>query len=266
MNFFKLLILISILLYSNTIRAQIVVDSSRLNTTLEDQQLLAPPPAPDSTNNTLKINNEPIVLDTTVSQKIDTPNIYQIKVGIDVFRLAQNFYLNQSNGYQFAADYLFRKNYYGVIEAGIGKGLVAYEHLQYTTNSYNIKLGIDKPMLERIAFSDLDHFFFGFRYGLAFGNISDANYSISSILGSPTEGIIPERNYVAHWGEMNAGIRVEMIKNWVMGWNFRAKFLLNSSTFNEGVKPIYISGYGSADKATVFDFSIFLLYSIKWVK
>lgn len=261
-SFFSFILL---LLFATSAYAQVTrPDSSSLMSPIENQQLMNTAPADsqmikaDQTTLTVA-NNKSITIE-------DTFYIQQVKFGIDVLRLGQNFLQTQSNAILFNADYYLKNNTYIVVEGGVGKGTINYEHLKYTTNSYNIKLGIDKSMIDKIGFSDLDYLFFGFRYGLAVGNISEGQYSISSTLGTPTSGTIPSRNFSAHWGEMNAGIRVEMIKNWYLGWNFRAKFLLNGGTFKEGIKPIYIAGYGAADKATVFDFGIFLQYAIKWVK
>lgn len=256
---------ILLLLFTTSAYAQVSnPDSSRLMSPIENQQLMNTAPANDQM---IKADETTLSTETKKSITInDTFYIQQVKFGIDVLRLGQNFIQTQSNAFQFNVDYYLKNNTYIVAEGGFGKGTIDYEHLKYTTNSYNIKLGIDKSMIDKIGFSDLDYLFFGFRYGLAVGNISDGEYSISSILGTPTNGTIPSRNFTAHWGEMNAGIRVEMIKNWYLGWNFRAKFLLNGGTFKEGIKPVYIAGYGAADKATVFDFGIFLQYAIKWVK
>lgn len=261
-SFFGFIILL--LLATKTFSQVSTIDSNTLMSPAESQPIMNNAAA---NNQALQANQTKPNLDSAKSLILaDTFYIQQVKFGIDVLRLGQNFIQTQSNAFQFNVDYYLKNNTYIVAEGGFGKGTIDYEHLKYTTNSYNIKLGIDKSMIDKIGFSDLDYLFFGFRYGLAVGNISDGEYSISSILGTPTSGTIPSRNFSAHWGEMNAGIRVEMIKNWYLGWNFRAKFLLNGGIFKEGIKPVYIAGYGAADKATVFDFGIFLQYAIKWVK
>lgn len=267
MRFTSFFSFILLLFFTTTAYCQVPQkpDSSKLMSPIENQQLMNTTPTDnqmikaDDQKPTINEVNQPLIIE-------DTFYIKQVKFGIDVLRLGQNVLQTQSNALLFNADYYLKNNTSIVVEGGVGKGNIDYEHLKYTTNSYNIKLGIDKSMIDKIGFSDLDYLFFGFRYGLAVGNISEGQYSISSTLGTPTNGTIPSRNFSAHWGEMNAGIRVEMIKNWYLGWNFRAKFLLNGGTFKEGIKPVYIAGYGAADKATVFDFGIFLQYAIKWVK
>ena len=94
---------------------------------------------------------------------------------------------------------------------------------------------------------------------------SDATYTITDSLWGPTSGSIEGRNFTAHWAEVVGGIRVELYRGIIAGWNVRAKFLLNAKTFQD-LSPAYISGYGKGDKSTAFDFNFYLCYAMRWGK
>ncbi len=242
------------------------VDSLLIQDTISIQQNQMPNEQMTSSfsDSTSKQN---ISIDTFSSKKKEKPPyLHQLRFGIDVLRLGMNFGNPTSQGYNFSGDYLLRSSWYLVAEAGYGKGQIDYPNLKYTSNSAFIKLGGDKSLLLPVNAIDLDYVFFGFRYGLGFGQRGETWYKTSSLFGSEHEGTIAADNFIAHWGEMNAGIRTEFWKGIYAGWNFRAKFLLNGKSFANNVSPNYIAGYGSADKSTIFDFSIFVMYAIKWTK
>jgi hypothetical protein len=194
------------------------------------------------------------------------PYLHQFRLGIDVLRIGFNLANPQTQGYNFSADYLLRSAWYLVADGGYGFGKIDYENLKYASNSVFIRLGGDKSLLVPVSDNDLDIVFFGFKYGLAYGQRGEVWYKINSLFGAEHTGTVEKDNFFAHWGEMNFGIRTEFWKGIYAGWNFRAKFLLNGKSFGQTVSPSYIAGYGRADKSTIFDFSIFLMYGIQWTK
>jgi len=200
---------------------------------------------------------------TSKPKKEKTSTQKQLKFSADIGNIAYSFADETRKDYQIAVDYLYKK-WYLTAETGIGKGNINYDNLKYNTNSYFIRIGGDNSLLQAISDKDFDIFFFGFRYGLAFGNRSDVYYQVPSPFGPPSEGNLPAKNFVAHWGEMTMGLKVEMWKGVFLGWNFRAKFLLNGKTFENTLTPNYIAGYGKADQTTSFGFNIYLGYAIRW--
>jgi hypothetical protein len=150
-------------------------------------------------------------------------------------------------------------------EAGFGKGTIDYSYLNYNTNSFFIKGGVQKVMVERIGPNDFDGVFVGANYGFAAGKRTEASYTVTSPFGTEKSGTVPAQNFTAHWGELVAGIRVEFLPHIFVGWNLRGKFLLNAGSFKE-LSPNFIAGYGKGDKSTVFDFNFYLCYAIRWGK
>jgi hypothetical protein len=193
------------------------------------------------------------------------PYVHQFRLGFDISRIAFNLMYPSRQGYELQADYALRGKLYAAAETGFGRGKINYTNLKYTTNSYFVRLGIDQSVLDRIGPLDFDMAFIGVRYGMSIGNRSDATYLVPSLFGPPDSGSVAGQSFVAHWGEIVGGVKVELGKGIFAGWNFRGKFLVNAGSFKE-LAPNYIAGYGKGDKSTVFDFNFYISYAIRWNK
>ena len=188
---------------------------------------------------------------------------HQVRISIDLAKPVVNLFNSTRQNYEMGIDYYFKKEIYFVAEGGFGNANVDYTDLKYKTNSSFIRVGVDKCMLQRLFPGDWDMAFIGVRYGLGSIKRGDATYAIDNPLWGPTTGTIGSRNFTAHWAEVTGGIRVELFKGIIVGWNVRGKFMLNPKTF-EDLSPSYISGYGKGDKSTAFDFNFYLTYAIRW--
>lgn len=189
----------------------------------------------------------------------------QLRLGADIGRFVFNAMYPSRPSWEVQADYTLGDKSYLALEAGWGHSKIDYPNLSYSNNSAFIRMGIDRSLLEKLGEKDFDIAFIGFRYGNAVGNRNEATYRITSTFGKVASGTVPAQSYWVHWGEVNAGIRVEVIPHLFLGWNLRLKFLLNPGTFEE-LAPNYIAGYGSGDKATAFDFNFYTSYAIRWKK
>ena len=198
-------------------------------------------------------------------KKAKPPYIHQFRFGIDGARLVNNFLFSDRHGYEFQVDFALRNNLYLAAETGFGRGKVDFEKLKYHSNSFYIRAGVEKSFLDRIGLEDFDMGFLGARYGVAVGQRSQAEYSISSPFGNEILGTTPPQTYMIHWAEVLLGFKVEMWKGFFLGWTGRGKFLINPGVFKE-VAPNYIAGFGKGDKKTNFGFNFFISYSIKWNK
>lgn len=212
-----------------------------------------------------KINSDTTTHSDTAINKEKKPYVHQIRFGFDISRIAFNQMYPSKQAYEFQVDYTLRNNLYIAAETGLGSGKVNYEKLDYTTNAYFIRLGIDKSFLDKISATDFDMGFLGVRYGMGIGRMQEADYTIISPFGTIIKGSVPSQNFVVHWAEVVGGIKVELWKGVFAGWTARGKFLLNSGVFKE-LSPNFIAGYGKGDKNSVFDFNFYISYSIKWGK
>jgi hypothetical protein len=229
-------------------RGQSVPDSSKIATGSRDT-----------------LNKKNTAADTSSQKKKEpkAPYVHQFRVGFDLSRIAANIMFPSKQGYEIQADYLLRNNIYLALETGFGKGKVDYENLKYTNNGYYFKFGVDKSFLDLVSTKDFDIGFIGLRYGIGPGTRTEATYTIPSIFGTPATGTTPAQSYLVHWGEITGGVKVEMWKNFFLGWNVRMRFLLNSGVFKE-LAPAYIPGFGKGDKSTAFDINFYASYAIRW--
>jgi hypothetical protein len=211
------------------------------------------------------LNKKNTVADTSSQKKKEPkpPYVHQFRVGFDLSRIAANIMFPSKQGYEVQMDYLLRNNIYLAAETGFGKGKVDYENLKYSNNGYYFKFGVDKSFLDIISNKDFDIGFIGLRYGIGPGKRTEATYSIPSLFGTPATGSVPAQNYLVHWGEITGGVKVEMFKNFFLGWNVRMRFLINSGVFKE-LAPAYIPGFGKGDKSTAFDINFYASYAIRW--
>lgn len=191
------------------------------------------------------------------------PYVHQFSIGYDLSSIIFNIVQPGSSSYEIAADYALRKNIFLAAETGFGNGSIDYDHLQYQTNSYFIRVGVNKSLLDKLTKHDFDIAFIGARYGIGIGQRSKADYFIPSPFGPDIPGHTDAQDFIVHWGELTAGIRVEFWKGVYAGWNVRAKFLLNPGVF-EQLAPNYIAGYGKGDKSTTFGFNFYLCYALRW--
>ncbi len=191
------------------------------------------------------------------------PYVHQLRIGFDISRIAFNLMYPSRIAYEIQADYALKGKSYLALETGLGRGKVDYENLKYNSNGYFLRLGIDQSLLDRLHINDFDMAFIGVRYGMGIGSRNEAHYFVPSPFGKGSSGTVPGQNFMVHWGELTAGIRVEVWQGLFAGWNLRAKFLLNSGVFKE-LAPNYIPGYGKGDKSTVFDFNFYISYALRW--
>lgn len=190
---------------------------------------------------------------------------HQLRINIDISRPVYNAAYKNRSSYELLLDYYLKNDIYAVAEAGFGNSDINYDNLKYTSKNPFFRLGVDKAIFPRTKPNDWGMALIGLRYGVAMVSRSEAYYTTDDGLGEITSGTIPGKNFTAHWFELTGGMRVELLKNTFAGWNVRAKFMLNPSSFGE-LKPAYIAGFGSGDKGSAFDFNFYIGYAFRWAK
>jgi len=188
---------------------------------------------------------------------------HQLRLDLDLSRPVINQTQSTHTSYEAAIDYYIKNEVYAVAEGGFGSAVYDYPDLSYKSNSSFFRIGLDKTLIKRINNNDWDVAFMGIRYGAAFINRQEAKYAIIDSVWGTVSGIIPAKSFVAHWAEITGGIKVELLKGLMVGWNIRGRFLLNEKAFRE-LSPVYIAGYGKGDKTSVFDFNFYLCYAVRW--
>jgi uncharacterized protein DUF6048 len=203
--------------------------------------------------------------DTTSSKKVKKKETagHELNLGFDFFHPIVNSFLTVQSGYEIAADYYMKNEYYLVAEGGWGGSNVNYPDLKYTTTNNFLRLGFNRSVLTRDRPKDWDMMFIGLRAAYAGIDRSPSTYQVLDSLWGNSSGSGTSQKFHAVWAEVTGGVRVDLIKALSIGWNIRGKFLMNGRSF-KSYAPLYIAGYGRGDKNSVFDFNMYISYAIRW--
>ena len=207
-----------------------------------------------------------VATDSTAVHKAKKKDLagHQLNIGVDVVRPVVNYLVSNKYGYIFGADYYMRYEMYLAAEGGWGGSNVSYPDLAYKTTNSFLRFGFNKCVLARNNPNDWDMMFVGLRVGAADVKRTPATFTVvDSVWGNTAPGSTPGQNFLAVWGELTGGMRVEVAKGLMAGWNLSGRFILNGRSFND-LSPLYIAGYGEGDKNVVFDFSLYISYGIRW--
>lgn len=205
--------------------------------------------------------------DTTETPKVKKKDFagHQLCIGADYFRPIINSFIGNQYSYEAQASYYLHNEYYITAEGGWGGVTVDYPDLKYSSTNNFLRFGFDRCVLGRDSPRDWDGMLIGLRLCGAQINRASAAYSVvDSFWGNAPGNSIPQTFY-AYWMELTGGVRVEIVKGLMLGWNMRGKFLLNGHSIKKyEPDPLYVAGYGRGDKTAVFDFNMYVSYAIRW--
>lgn len=202
--------------------------------------------------------------DSTVADTVAREQTtHQLTIGVEVARPVMNNLVSNKRGYELEASYYLKKELYLVAEGGWGSSDVAYEDLKYSTRNTFVRVGFNKILLPRDKPTDWGGMFMGMRAGVADISRSAATYTITDSIWGAQTASVSGRSFQGYWAELTGGVRVELVKGLMAGWNLRGKFLLNGKQFKD-LAPLYVAGYGGGDKNAVFDINFYLSYAIRW--
>lgn len=196
-------------------------------------------------------------------QKPKVPKSFYIptglRVGTDLVALGVNAFGDKRTRYEFQGDIDFHRIYL-VGSYGINEYQNSGEEFTYSNAGSYYRIGLKADFLQY----DPDHntLTFGLRY--AKSNFSE---TLITNITNPFYGLYEEsltnKNVTASWIEMTAGLRVMILKNLYMGYNFRIQ--LNRRIVNADQFRTYdIPGFGRAEFDNRWTFNYYLVYRIKW--
>ena len=183
-----------------------------------------------------------------------------ISIGYDFSGLITNlFQPSQTSGGLSLTAGAFKKLYY-TVEVGLQKINDRETDFNYFSNGQYIKGGFDYNFYKRKRPEENNMVFLGLRYGIASLKHSANNITIEDkYWGNYTPQPIPESKVNAQWIELVGGIRVELIRNFSMGWSGRVHFL---TYLKREHKPFMIPGYGSGYSSITIGFNYSIYYTI----
>lgn len=201
--------------------------------------------------------------DTT---KTNTPLYQGFTVELNVVSLAEKLTSNGvSYSYEGNVQFNLKRKFFPVIQIGYGGAdKVLINQTSFSGKGMYEKIGVDfNLMKQKKNGTTLNNYLLaGIRLGTSRVNYSIINspiYNNSNYWGET----LPDVNYNSiissnFWLEISGGIRVEIYKNIILGWNIQSKHLLNNIS-NGNIYPWYIPGYGKT-ATSVWGFSYIIGY------
>lgn len=194
-----------------------------------------------------------------VAVKPKIPTFTHFRVGIDLSKFVASALQKNYDVIEGNLETHYKKDIYYAAEFGWGSSEVNNDYLNYKSSNIFLKAGIDKTFFTPEFAGDLDNAFIGVRYGAAYIRRGAGTYHIEDPVWGNTEGQVDATSFFAHWLELDAGFRIEILKNVFTGWNARFRTFINPSQF-EQLPPSYVAGYGRGDKNTAFGYNFYLMY------
>jgi hypothetical protein len=194
---------------------------------------------------------------------LHSQDIKSLRFGVDLIPPLSSFLLGGRTGFEAQADLEFKKDFFLVLEPGFLTASYSDTTFNYKSNGTYLRLGIERNFLNNPKFKGNEVVTIGLRYG-----ISRMQNSASNILIPPSYWnqesnwvSIPEQSFWAHWIEVKAGIKAELVKNLFIGWSVAGRVML-SSGHPSNMTPYLIPGFGRGDRKTTAGFNYYIAYRI----
>ena len=175
----------------------------------------------------------------------------------DIASPVMNLFGQQYGNYEVALEADFFHRFFPVVEIGIG-----YADNTPDDNNYTYKCAPSLygrvGMNYNFFYNNGSESFFslGARYGLTYFSYSWDNVRIDEpYWGSEAIVSIPGQKAFAHWAELVVALRVQVYKNFYMGWSGRYRFMIGcgSSAYGE---PMFVPGFGPSAGGFGFTYTI----------
>lgn len=197
----------------------------------------------------------------TDSVKMDYPQRYGLRVGVDLFKASRNFWDKDYKGLEVTADYRYNKKLFIAAELGTEDRFKEDHQLSYTTNGHYMKIGVDYNLHKN--WMDLENMIYvGGRYGVSLHSQTLHSYKVFS--SDPYFGeteMHPElktSGLAAHWIELVGGLKTRVVNNLFMGFSVRFSYLIAQQQ-PQGFENLYLPGYGekfSGNIGATFNYTV----------
>ena len=171
---------------------------------------------------------------------------YGIRFGADIYKLTRSFYDKEYKGLELVGDYRLTKNYYLAAEFGNENQTTKDTYVDFTTKGSFAKVGFDFNAYEN--WTGMENIVnLGLRYGMSNFSQTLNRYTVydRNPYFGPTESVLSGEKYnglSAHWIEVVAGVKAEVLHNIYIGFSIRLKTLIaNEKPTN--FDNLYIPGF-----------------------
>ena len=184
-------------------------------------------------------------------------------IGVNLVEPFTAIFNNERSGASFLSRVSFKNDIYFFGEVGFENISFKKERYNYDSNGSFFKIGAEKDMLKKKDAGKNDNLLIGLKYGYAFQEQGVSNLFITNGYWDDYYGRFRTYTVNSHWLELSFGPRMEMFKNFFVGWGFhiRATFYRNNPDI---VDPYIIPGYGNGINKINGAFSFNVEYLIPW--
>jgi hypothetical protein len=149
-----------------------------------------------------------------------------------------------------------------------GGGYSDFKYLQYNYSYLNkgifFKAGVDLNLLKPEISMGKYWVGIGLRYGLSAFTSETPSFWYKNYWGTVTSSI-GSSTRLGHYLEISPGVRVELFRNFSLGWSISLRRLIYSGT-SKDLRPIFFPGYGSGGNPFSTGISYFLVLNIPYKK
>ena len=204
------------------------------------------------------------VADTAVVDTVETheprhnaPLWGGLMLTADLAAPAMNLFGTQYGNYEVALEADLYHRFFPVVEVGVGMA-------NYTPEENNYTYKCNPALYARIGANY--NFFYnngsesfiaaGLRYGLTGFSYQWQDVTLNDPYWGTVENVsTPAQRTFAHWGEIVIALRVQIYRNFYMGWSGRYRLLLGCGASSYG-DPYFIPGFGPKDTSFAFTYTI----------
>lgn len=207
-------------------------------------------------------NAQKKVIEPADTLKIPLYNGFTVRTDISS-AISPIFIKGISYSYEAGVQVDLKHKFYPVVEIGFaGADKTSVGNIGFKTDAIFERVGIDFNILKQKQDSKptKNLFLAGFRLGMSNFNYKITNATITNDYWGGTQTVdysnMPTCTKI--WWEIVAGVQVEMLKNFYMGWTIRNKNLI-SQDVDGVVSPWYIPGYGK-NASNNWGFNYYIAY------
>jgi hypothetical protein len=148
----------------------------------------------------------------------------------------------------------------------IGAGFSDYRYSQYNYNfsckGTFFRAGADFNLIRPEMSRGKYQAGVGLHYGIS-SYISETPWFRQDNYWGSASSSIPSLKHLGHLIEITPGFKAELIKNFSIGWSVSVRRIISAGN-NEGIKPIFIPGFGNGGKTISAAINYFIVWSIPY--
>lgn len=199
---------------------------------------------------------------TTIEEE-KVPFYQGTTIGVDIFGLGSKIFGGDITSTEISVEVNLKNRYVPVAEIGYGTTDTTDDgtNIHYKASAPYFRIGMNynfffkKPYLPGFLYGGIRYGFTSFSYDVDAPTMKDPTWGFSEIPFS-YDGI----KTTVTWAELLAGIKVNVYKNFYMGWSLRYRIRMNIKKA-EHTEPWYIPGFGK-NNSTNLGVTYSLIYKL----